>query len=207
MTASGGRFPWRFPRRCFGARFLTVAGGVAAFSCFAVAGVLYPGGGYNPFFQMLSALGRTEVRGVEYPACHFWFMAGMFLSAASVGMSLAHLFGLERGWRRFAIGGGGAANVAGLCAIAFVPENVDLGAHNMGCLVSVVGGVAVLAASFRRGKRADVAWLAWFAIVVALFAVFLNVDAIPFSPWVPTTQKVLIVSFAVWAGWLAWKEG
>ncbi len=196
------RGEWRIPRLRANVRYVALAGGIAAFSCFAVAAILYPGGGYNPFLQMLSALGRTEVRGVEYPACHYWFMAGMFLSAASVGAVWAHLARNAHGWRRFAIGVGGALNATGLCAIAFVPENVNLDMHNASCLLAVAGGVAILSARFRRG--ADLAWTIWFAVVVAFFAIFLNVDAIPFSPWVPTTQKILIVSFAVWAEWLVW---
>lgn len=194
---------WRIPRLRANVRYVALAGGIAAFVCFAAASILYPGGGYNPFLQMLSALGRAEVRGVEYPVCHFWFMAGMFLSAASVGAVWAHLARNAHGWRRHAIGWGGALNAAGLCAIALVPENVDIDIHNTSCLLAVAGGVAILAARFRRG--ADLAWTVWFAVVVALFTLFLNVDAIPFSPWVPTTQKVLIVSFAVWAEWLVWK--
>lgn len=88
---------------------VTLAVGALAFVCFTVAGFLCPGGGYNPFLQMLSALGRTEVRGVEYPLCHFWFMAGMFLSAASMGMVWSHLARNAHGWRRHVIGWGGSA--------------------------------------------------------------------------------------------------
>lgn len=73
------------PRKSLSLPFfpIVIAVGAAAFVCFIVAAVLYPGGGYNPLRQMLSALGEVEVRGIRYPACHFWFMAGMFLSAAS----------------------------------------------------------------------------------------------------------------------------
>jgi hypothetical protein len=85
-----------------------------------------------------------------------------------------------------------------------VPFDVNGTIHNIGCTLAVAGGAAVLAATIRR-RCTDIAWTVWFAVVVALFTLFLNVDAIPFSPWVPTTQKVLIVSFAVWAEWLVWK--
>ena len=199
------RGEWRVPHRRVDARYPVYVVGALTFVCFTVAGFLYPGGGYNPLRQMLSALGRTEVRGVEYPACHFWFMSGMFLSATSVGMVWAHLTRNARGWRRHVIGWGGAINAAGLCAIALVPENVNIDIHNLGCYLAVGGGSAIVAATLRR-RFADIAWAVWFAVVVALFAIFLNVDAIPFSPFVTTTQKVLIVSFAAWAGWLAWKE-
>lgn len=183
---------------------VTLAVGALAFVCITVAGFLCPGGGYNPFLQMLSALGRTEVRGVEFPACHFWFMAGMFLSAASVGMVWARLARNAHGWRRHVIGWGGAINAAGLCAIALVPENVDVHIHNLGCYLAIAGGSAIIVATLRC-RFAEIAWAVWFAVVVALFSIFLNVDAIPFSPFVTTAQKVLIFSFAAWAGWLAWK--
>ena len=37
---------------------------------------LYDMVGYDPLVQMLSALGETKARGVHYPSCHFWFLAG-----------------------------------------------------------------------------------------------------------------------------------
>lgn len=183
---------------------IAIAVGVAAFVCFIVAAVLYPGGGYNPLRQMLSALGEVEVRGVRYPSCHYWFMAGMFLSAASVGLVWASLARRSRGWRRICVALGGAVNSAGLCTIALAPFDVNGAVHNLGCYLAVGGGSAIVAATFRR-RCAEIAWVIWFAVVIALFAVFLNVDAIPFSPFVTATQKVLILSFAAWAGWLAWE--
>ena len=61
---------------------------------------------------------------------------------------------------------------------------------------------AILAARFRKGG--DLIWTCWLLSVIAFFSVCLCVKAIPFSPWVTATQKVLIVSFAIWTGWLAW---
>ena len=58
-------------------------GGAAALM-FVVAAALFPGGGYNPAMSMLSVLGRTEVRLVEYPWSLFFFAAGMALSALAV---------------------------------------------------------------------------------------------------------------------------
>ncbi|MBR3221104.1 MAG: hypothetical protein IKF72_02645 [Kiritimatiellae bacterium] len=63
---------------------------LAGFACFFVAMTLYPGSGYNPLMQMLGALGETKVRGVRYPSCHYWLVAGMFLSAASVAGVWTH---------------------------------------------------------------------------------------------------------------------
>ena len=48
----------------------------AALLSFVLAMHCFPGG-YNPAMRMLSALGRTEVRLVEWPWSHYLFMAGM----------------------------------------------------------------------------------------------------------------------------------
>ena len=64
---------------------------------------------------------------------------------------------------------------------------------------------AILVARFRKGV--DLAWTVWFVVLVIVFALCLDLKAIPFSPYVTTTQKLLIVSFAVWAGSLAWRTG
>ena len=205
LTSFFWRGEWRIPRPRADIRFLALAGGALAFASFVVAACLYPGGGYNPFRQMLSALGRSEVRGVPYPACHWWFIAGMFLSAMTVAGVWAHFARHASGWRRYAFGWGGALNAAGLCTIALVPENVKVDIHNLGCCLAVAGGSAILAACLRR-RGADIAWTCWLAAVVIFFAVCQNVDAIPFDPWVPTGQKMLIVSFAAWAGWLPWSR-
>ena len=197
---------WLIPVERISVRWYALALGLAAFACFFVAMPLYPGGGYNPLTHMLSALGRTEVRDVAYPPCHYWFMAGMFLSAASVAGVWAYLVhGLGGGWRGILVGWGGAVNVAGLCTIALVPENVDVSIHNIGCYLANFGGAAILAARFRKG--ADLVWTIWFAVLVIVFALCIDLKAIPFSPYVPTTQKLLIVSFAIWSGWIAWRMG
>lgn len=196
---------WRFSSGRLDTRLVVIIVGVAVFACFTIAGFLYPGGGYNPFLQVLSALGRTEICNVTYPACHWWFIAGMLLSGISVGTVWARLVREERGWRRFTIGWGGAVNVAGLYTLALVPENVNLSIHNLGCHLSIAGGVAVLVACFRQRKVADIAWTVWFVFVIAFFIVCLNAKGIPFSPYVPTSQKAIIVSFAVWASSLAWR--
>ena len=197
---------WRIHAERISVRWYALVVGVAAFACFFVAMLLYPGGGYNPLTYMLSALGRTEVRDVAYPLCHYWFMAGMFLSAASVAGVWAHLVRRADGrWREILVGWGGALNVAGLCTIALVPENVDVSIHNIGCYLANLGGAAILVARLRKG--ADLAWMGWFVVIITVFALCIDLKAIPFSPWVPSMQKLLIVSFAVWSGWLAWRMG
>jgi len=194
---------WRIPFDRSKACCFSSVGGTLAFTCFAVSAFCYPGGGYNPFMQMLSVLGRTEVNGVAYPACHFWFMAGMFLSAASVLRVWVHLASRAGdGWRRYVYGWGGALNAAGLCIIALVPENVNMSFHNSGCHLATFGGGCILVA--RLGKGADLAWAAWLVAVVIAFMLSIFLDAIPFSPWATTLQKTLIVSFALWSGWLSW---
>ena len=95
-------------------------------------------------------------------------------------------------------------NAAGLCTIALVPFDANGTVHNVGCYLATFGGAAILVARFRKG--ADLAWTIWFVVLVIVFALCLDLKAIPFSPYVTTTQKLLIVSFAVWAGWLAWRS-
>lgn len=196
---------WRMPFDRLGVWRFSIAGGLLAFACFTVAALNFPGGGYNPFMQMLSELGLTNVNEVAYPACHFWFVAGMFLSAASVLRVWTHLAARSgRGWRRHLYGWGGTVNAAGLCTIALVPFDVCGDIHNVGCYLATAGGGCALVARFRRG--ADLAWTIWFVAVVTAFALCIDVKAIPFRPWVPTFQKILILSFATWTGWLAWRE-
>ena len=194
---------WRIPFSRLDVFRFAVVGGSLSFGCFAVAALTYPGGGYNPFLQMLSALGLVTVNDIAYPSCHFWFIAGMVLAAVSVSRAWASLAALNVGWRRVAIGWGGAVNVAGLLSIALVPFDVNGDMHNIACNIAVVGGVPILVARFRRGG--DLAWTCWLLTLVAFFATCVWVKAIPFRPWVTATQKALIVSFAVWAGWLAWR--
>ena len=195
---------WRIPAERINVRWYALSVGAAGFACFLVAMTQYPGGGYNPLLQMLSALGETKVRDVVYPSCHYWFMAGMFLSAASVTGVWARLaYRIGGGWRRIVVGCGGALNVAGLCTIALVPFDVNGTIHNVGCYLATGGGALILIARFRKG--ADLAWTCWFVALVIAFALCTDLDAIPFSPYVTTTQKLLIVSFAAWAGWVAWR--
>jgi hypothetical protein len=154
----------------------------------------------------ISAAGEALARGVAYPPCHYWFMAGMFLSAASVAGVWVHLVRRIGGeWRGILVGWGGAVNVAGLCTIALVPFDANGTAHNVGCYLATLGGAAILLSRFRKGV--DLAWTIWFVVLVIVFALCLDLKAIPFSPYVTTTQKLLIASFAVWAGWLAWRMG
>ena len=197
---------WRVAAGRIDIRWYALTLGAAGFACFFVAMTLYPGGGYNPLMQMLSALGETRVRGVRYPLCHYWFVAGMFLSAASVAGVWAHFVRkVGGGWRRILVGWGGAVNVVGLCTIALVPFDANGTAHNVGCYLATFGGAAILVARFRKGT--DLAWTVWFVVIITVFALCIDLKAIPFNPWVPSMQKLLIVSFAVWAGWLAWQMG
>ena len=129
-------------------------------------------------------------------------MPAAFASASVAGVWV-RLARLSSGWRRVAIGWGGAVNVAGLLTIALVPFDVCGDIHNIACNLAVVGGVPILVARFRKGG--DLVWTCWFLVLVAFFVVCLEAKAIPFSPWVTATQKALIVSFAVWSGWLAWR--
>ncbi len=176
-----------------------VAWGGAALAAFILAALAWPGGGYNPFMRMLSALGRTAVRGVEWPWCHYFFMAGMFLSIGAVISAAAGEVSRFPGWRHHAMGWGLALNVAGLATIALVPENANIFCHNAGCWCATLGGVAMLAAHDRRGR--DRAWTIVLAADAALFGTVIALHAakvIRFTPYVPTLQKSIIVLFSLW---------
>ena len=181
--------------------------GLAGAVCFLLAAVCYPGGGYNPFMKMLSALGRTNVNGVEHPWCHYLFVAGMFLSAVGVARAFAQEARELQGWRRVALLCGAAVNVSGLCGIALVPENVSMALHNVGCWLAALGGGVALIACDRNG--ADRAWTCTLVSIVLAFASVLALHAggvLPFAPWVTASQKVLIAAFALWIWFIAWRR-
>ena len=120
--------PMNTRRRSFSATALL---GACAAVSFVLAMHTFPGG-YNPFMRMLSALGRTEVRLVEWPWSHYLFFAGMVFSVLAV-VSAARRAGLSP-W-------GLALNIAGLACVALVPENVNMLIHNAGCWLAAIGGV------------------------------------------------------------------
>ena len=201
---------WRFAPERRNVWTMAALGGSAAFLLFLLAGVCYPGGGYNPFLKMLSALGRTVVRGVAYPWCHYLFIAGLGCAALSVAHVWAYLVRRrEDGWRGQALAYGTAANVAGLCTIALVPENVNMLFHNAGCHMAALGGAGVLFSRVRKDRRRDIVWTCVLLSVISFFGAFLllhGANVLPFAPWVTATQKILIASFAVWVGDIAWRE-
>ncbi len=178
--------------------------GTAAFLLFLLAAICFPGGGYNPLMRMLSALGRTVVRGVAYPWCHYLFMLGLALAAVATARMWGYLARQGKGARRTLLEWGATLNVAGLCTIMLVPENENMFFHNVGCHLAAIGGAGVLFACDKPGQ--DRVWTFVLLGVVAFFCLFLVLHAakvVPFAPWVTATQKVLIVSFALWVGCLA----
>ena len=167
-------------------------GGLAA-AAFVVAMHVFPGG-YNPFMRMLSALGRTEVRLVDMPWSHHFFVAGMAFSAMAVVLAACRA-GLSP-W-------GAAINVAGLAWIALVPENESMLWHDVGCWIAALGGGVMLFA-WRRGERSRRVRIGWTAALVAPIAAmavalaFHSLGAVPFAPLVTALQKLVILSFASW---------
>lgn len=182
--------------------------GTAAFMLFALAVTCYPGGRYNLLMKMLSTLGRTVVRGVAYPWCHYLFMAGLLAATFATAQVWACLVRRNViGWKGELLAWGGAVNVAGLCTIALVPENVNMVFHNAGCHMAAFGGAGVLFARDRRGM--DRVWTCVLLAIVLFFGMCLmlhGADVVPFAPWVTATQKALIVAFALWTGAIAWRE-
>ena len=178
-------------------------GGAMSLVCFYVAGVMAstPDRWYNPLRHMLSYLGRTEIDGEPYPVCHFWFMAGMFISTAIVASVYGELARRTRGkWAARVIAWGGMLNATGLAVIALVPENVCMAVHNTGCNMAVAGGLPCLILLTWQ-RRSPWYWAVLLCGVTAAFAVILysiSRDWLPFSPWLPTAQKCLILLFMGW---------
>ena len=195
-------FGWREPRR--GALHHSAAAvgiGTTALSgvCFVLAAFHFPGGGYNPFFRMLSALGRTEVCSVRYPPSHFLFVAGTLVGAWGV-LAISRRLNLSQ-W-------GAALNVGGLLIIALVPEDVSMPFHNAGCWLATVGGGLMLARwlRFEPTTRTRLFWAAilLFPLLAICSGLILHgLHMVPFAPWVPTAQKGVILSFAAWVVWLS----
>ena len=174
----------------------------AACCCFVLAAVLFPGGGYDPFRRMLSALGRVKVGSVTYPASHFLFVAGMVISAAGV---------VAVSWLRRLSLLGSVLNAAGLLTIALVPEDVCEPGHNVGCWLAAAGGGLMLRYWVQSEASPRSARL-WSAILLLpLLAIGLGLGLhglrlVPFAPWVPTAQKGVILSFAAWVVWLSVRQ-
>ena len=193
VSAFGSAEPHRRAPHCSAA---VVGIGTAALSgaCFVLAAFCFPGGGYNPFFRMLSALGRTEVCSVRYPSSSFLFVAGMLVGAWGV-LAIARRLELSR-W-------GAALNAAGLLAIALVPEDVSMTFHNAGCWLATIGGGLMLARWFRQEPAGRIRLFWTMMLLLSLLAICIGLilhglHVVPFSPWVPTAQKGVILSFVLW---------
>ncbi len=196
----GGRREPRF--RCGAGNPLpaTLVGGLLSVGFFTWAMAVCPGGGYNPLFRMLSYLGRTEIHGVAYPLCHYLFIFGM-ASGALATLYFAPYFRAFVGGRvrREVVGWWSAFCAGGLLLIACVPENVNGFWHNAGCWNALFGGVAMLLAlAIDRMGHVCLCVLSGCAALFLAATVCDVADWLPFSPSVPTTQKLVIVSFILW---------
>ena len=166
-------------------RKVVIVFGVMAFLSFLLSMVVCPGG-YNPCLRMLSDLGRRTVAGVDFPPCHYLFVAGMVFASFAVFFAL-------KGW-------GGGICALGLLAIAAVPEDVCAIGHNIGCHVATLGGVIAVVARMRSRFGRISAFVLFVVVVVFGACVALHaVGFIPFAPAVPILQKLVILFFAVWA--------
>lgn len=175
-------------------------GGTACVGCFLIAMATFPGGNYNPAWQMLSELGRVVARSIDWPFCHFVFTAGMLIAAATVSRVGALLLEKMPGkCRQKSFGWGIALNVAGLLVIAAVPEDVNIVFHNTGVWLAAGGGAMALFARDRKGHERI--WTVLLVVAAVLFLTACQTHAmhfIPFAPWAPTLQKLLIICFISW---------
>ena len=188
-------------------------GGSLVFLLFFLAMFFCSGPTYNPCMRMLSCLGRTRLQGVDYPACHYLFTFSLAISAGLAARLYPALSCFVKGARQKAwFMWGGALNAAGLLTIAFIPENVQGLFHNAGCVAAAAGGgVAVFILAPERNnplvpRAARWGWLIWSCLLTAVFETFLlchRFKLLPFAPYVPTCQKILILTFVAWLGYYA----
>lgn len=179
---------------------IMLAGGALSAGLFIAAMIFCPGGGYNPLMRMLSYLGRTEIKGVAYPLTHYLFTLGM---AAGAGATLyfAPYFRAEATTpkRREVVGWSTAFCAGGLLLIACIPENVNQHGHNVGCWFAFLGGIALLhALSNTPAGRRTLKFLLPCAVMFGLAVLLHALKVVPFSPAVPSMQKLVIVAFMAW---------
>jgi len=187
---------------------IAIIGGVVILILFVLAMLAFPGGGYNPCTSMLSKLGRVYLKGVLYPGCYYFFTCSLTFCAFVVFRVYPALvqFLVSPTIRRIALIFG-TVNVAGLLTIAWVPEGTVGWVHNLGCQMAVSGGALIfLLLAFRQlnpGMSFAMRWgwvIAGFTIV-GIFCIFQfchSMKWLPFSPYVPTFQKLIIVTFALY---------
>lgn len=179
---------------------VTLIGGVLSAGFFVWAMAVCPGGHYNPLFRMLSYLGRTSIGDVAYPLSHYLFCLGLACGAAASLYMAPYLRASAEGRiRKEFVGWGMAVCVSGLLLILMVPEDVNMVGHNGGCYLTMVGGIPM--ASALATDRFGKGFLVWMGIIATVFETFLALHAmhiLPFAPYVPATQKAIIVSFVLW---------
>ncbi len=188
-------------------------GGASALLLFLLAMQFYPGETYNPCRCMLSRLGRTHLHDIAFPACHYLFTSSLVVSAGIVALFFPALSCFVKGpMQKQCLLWGGALNAAGLLTIAFIPENVHGFFHNIGCIAAVVGGgTALLVLTPQRNSprvsgRVRWSWLIWCCTLVIIFESFIvlhRFKILSWSPYVPTCQKILILTFIVWIEYYA----
>lgn len=179
---------------------VTALGGLLSAGFFVWAMLVCPGGGYNPLTYMLSYLGRTAIKGVAYPFSHYLFCFGMIAGAtASLYFAPYFRFLASGRVRREIIGWGMAVCVSGLLTILMVPENENLAWHLNGCYLTMIGGIPMaFALAFDHMGRIVFGWMTLVAVAFETVLALDKVDILPFSPYVPTLQKAVIISFMLW---------
>ena len=89
--------------------------------------------------------------------------------------------------------------VSGLLLIAMVSENENMAWHLNGCYLTMIGGIPMaFALAFDRMGKIVFGWMALVAVAFETVLALDKVDILPFSPYVPTLQKAIIVSFMLW---------
>jgi len=187
---------------------IVVLGGFFVTLLFSFSMACCPNMAYNPYMRMLSYLGRTQINNVNYPLCHYLFMGALIISVGIVAFFYPALSCfVKNNASKTCLRWGGTLNATGLLIIAFIPENTSEAGHNIGCFLAAAGAaVTIITLAFKRNNpkvpsAVRWGWLIWGFAVIATFEFFLlahQFRLLPFAPYVPTVQKIVILTFAAW---------
>lgn len=186
--------------------WVIVAGALGATACFVAAAWRMPGGPFLPTRRMLSHLGRITLNGQQYSSSHFLFGFGLIIAVLAIGTFYPALgVFVRRRWQKELLRWSGALHCAGLLIIFFVPEDLSMFLHNVGCTLAVAGAAAtallICGYSRRLRKGLRIGILTWMLTLTAVFCIFLLLHKLrmcPFAPYVPTCQKLLIATYLAW---------
>ncbi len=192
-----------------------VAGVVVVPLLFGVAMEAFPAGhqgapaGYSFSRHVVSDLGRTAIsNGVRNTLSCAFFGAAMTVTALICALfwGVRSCFLSHSAARRVALYSGLVMSAL-MAAIGFTPLNISARIHDpITAATAIAAGLAVLAVSADRRDRLECVrlkylWLGWMLLVSGLWTVLIALHherLLPFRPWLPLCQKLLIATFMGW---------